>query len=116
MWAQWVNYSAPTISLQELLEQDGDPDKTNSSSAPYTEKPDIQSTLDSPLIKPITTQPRPTNPNKQPRSINPTNPTNPTTYTPPLKDSTDTPKASPEIVESPFSPFYKFWGHTVLKK
>ena len=113
MWAQWMNYSAPTISLQELLEQDGDPDKTNSSSAPYTEKTDIQSTLDSPLIKPITKQPRPTNPNKQPRS---TNPTNPTTYSPPLKDSADTPKASAETVESPFSPFYNLWGHTILKK
>ena len=104
MWAQWMNSSAPTISLQELLEHDGDPDKINESPTHYTAKIDIKPTLDAPLIKPIT---------KQPRS---TNPTNPTTYSPPLKDSTDTPKASAETVESTFSPFYNLWGHTILKK
>lgn len=92
MWAQWLNSAAPKISLQEILEHNGDRHLSGQTKALYTEKTDDQ--LDNPLIKPITSQPLSAGK---------------TTYAPPLNVSTN---SKPEKGESPFSPFYRFWGHT----
>ena len=98
IWFHWINHRAKN-NLQEVLETDGETSQIESS---YTEKTDT-TTLNNPLIKPITGQP-----------INPT-----TTYSPPSNELTEKEKKAnkkankkeKEKEESPFSPFFKLWGH-----
>jgi len=95
MWTQWINHRSKN-NLQEVLEINGETSQIESS---YT-----STTLDNPLIKPITEQP--------------TNPTT-DTYSPPSNEPTEKEKKAKEKEkkekkaeeESPFSPFFSFWGH-----
>ena len=102
-----MNYSNPTKELQEALEYNGDISQTDTL---YTQTTDEKTTLNNPLVtptKPTTTQ------STKPTT---TQSTKPSTYTPPLFGSLF---GSPSINSStqpkedaPFSPFYRFWGHT----
>jgi hypothetical protein len=106
MWVQWINYSNPTRELQEALEYNGETPQTDTQ---YTQTTDKNTTLKNPLVTPIT---------KQPTKQTPSDNSSP--YTPPLFGSLfGSPSIwSPSInsstkpkEESPYSPFYRLWGH-----
>jgi hypothetical protein len=88
MWSLW---SKPTRDLQEALEYNGE---TPHPETPYKQTNDEPNTLNKPLVSVITKQP--------------TTSAKTATYTPPSDISSTKPKKE----ESPFSPFYSFWGHS----
>ena len=104
MWNQWFNRPETKTLLQEILEYNGEGPPSNKTTAAYTEKTDDQ--LTNSLLKPIkviSTNPITTQPNTVCA----------TSYSPPLTDSTnDSTDTKTSTSESPFSPFYRLWGHT----